>query len=160
MYFWNLQKLIDDLRLNKVTAVQYKNYYIASSILILFSFFVLTISPEQPVKINFAVFLINVGLLISWTNAIFKVNGAEQGKNFLNRFVALYFPIMVRVAIAYLIFLTIFSVAWVMTEHLINEQLNEYIDLYAETVFNPIFTFIAYWRIYKAMQRVSVPLTP
>ncbi|MGE8541133.1 hypothetical protein [Acinetobacter sp. ANC 3813] len=160
MYFWNLQKLIEDLRLNKVTAVQYKNYYIASSILILFSFFAVIVSPEQPLRINFAVFLINVGLLISWTNAIFKANGAEQGKNFLNRFVALYFPIVLRIAVVYLVVLMMFAAVWSLGAHLIDGQVKNYIDQYLETILDPIFSFIVYWRIYKAMQLVNKPLAP
>lgn len=37
MYFWNVNRLVDDIRLNKVSETHYKNYYIASSILIFFS---------------------------------------------------------------------------------------------------------------------------
>jgi hypothetical protein len=80
MYFWNTTQLIKDLKNNQVSESDFKNYYVVSGILILFSIFLLSHLPTEDWKISLSVFLINSGLLMSWMNAIFKVNGGHQGQ--------------------------------------------------------------------------------
>lgn len=99
MYFWRTDLLIKDLKQNRVTQADFKNYYLVSGILILLGFFALSQTAVEELKISLAVFLINLGLLISWINAAFKANGGEQGQNFLNRFIALYLTITIKITI-------------------------------------------------------------
>ena len=103
MYFWRTDQLIDDLKHDRVTNTQFKNYYLVGSILMLLSFFILDISPAKPLKLSIANFLINWGLLITWTNIIYKVNGAENGRYFFGRCFALFLPITIKLFVVLLI---------------------------------------------------------
>ena len=78
MYFWNVNKLVEDLKLNKVSETDFKNYYIVSANIILLSYLALTLAPESTVSAAWASFILQIGLLISWINAIFKVNGVKK----------------------------------------------------------------------------------
>lgn len=159
MYFWNVKQLIHDLKTNQVQQGQFKNYYIASSILILLSFFFVAISPEQPVKLNLATFVVNLGLLISWTNAIFKANGGEQGQQFLNRFFALYLPIVLKTLVVFLVAVILIELIWSNYSEAWNEVELEKINQYKDAAIDPIFSCVVYWQIYRAMLKVREPLT-
>ena len=75
MYLWRTDKLIDDLKQNKVNQAEFKNYYLASGVIVLLGIFAASQIEPEDVKTSLALFLINLGLLISWTNVIFKANG-------------------------------------------------------------------------------------
>ena len=158
MYFWNVKRLVHDLKTNQVTQTQFKNYYIISGILILLSFFVVAITPEQPVRLNLATFVINLGLLVSWTNAIFKANGGEQGQQFLNRFFALYLPIMLKTLVVFLVAVILIELVWSNYAEGWSEPELEKINQYKDAAIDPIFSCVVYWQIYRAMLKVQEPL--
>ena len=54
MYFWRTDLLIEDLKQNRVTYADFKNYYLVSSILILLSFFALSQAETEDLKISLA----------------------------------------------------------------------------------------------------------
>lgn len=155
MYFWNVNKLIQDLKTNQVTQTQFKNYYIISGILILLSLFFVAITPEQPVRLNLATFVVNLGLLISWTNAIFKANGGEQGQQFLNRFFALYLPIVLKTLVAFILIVLVLELIWSNYSEALSEPEVEKINQYKDAILDPIFSCIVYWRIYRAMLKLQ-----
>ena len=159
MYFWNVKQLIHDLKTHQVKQSQFKNYYIASSILILVSFFFVAITPEQPVRLNLATFVVNLGLLISWTNAIFKANGGEQGQQFLNRFFALYLPIVLKTLVIFVVAVILIELIWTNYSEGWSEPELEKINEYKGVAIDPIFSCVVYWRIYRAMLKVREPLT-
>jgi hypothetical protein len=158
MYFWNVKQLIHDLKTHQVKQSQFKNYYIASSILILVSFFFVAITPEQPVRLNLATFVVNLGLLISWTNAIFKANGGEQGQQFLNRFFALYLPIVLKTLVIFVVAVILIELIWTNYSEGWSEPELEKINEYKDAVIDPIFSCVVYWRIYRAMLKIQEPL--
>ena len=65
MYFWRTDLLIEDLKQNRVTQADFKNYYLVCSILILLSFFALSQAETEDLKISLASLIINIGLLIT-----------------------------------------------------------------------------------------------
>ncbi|NWK73649.1 hypothetical protein HYG93_04975 [Acinetobacter sp. SwsAc6] len=158
MYFWNVKQLIHDLKTHQVKQSQFKNYYIASSILILVSFFFVAITPEQPVRLNLATFVVNLGLLISWTNAIFKANGGEQGQQFLNRFFALYLPIVLKTLVIFVVAVILIELIWTNYSEEWSESELEKINEYKDVAIDPIFSCVVYWRIYRAMLKIQEPL--
>ena len=58
MYFWRTDQLIDDLKQNRVTQADFKNYYLVSGILILLGFFALSQTAVEELKISLAGFVI------------------------------------------------------------------------------------------------------
>jgi len=157
MYFWRTDKLIEDLKQNRVSQNEFKNYYLASSIIVLLGIFASSqIEPEE-LKISFALFLINLGLLISWTNAIFKANGGAQGHAFLNRIIALYLPIMLKttafVIVLYSLILSIFNQ---FEAHFDKAQFAHIKTLISMAV-DVFSSFLVYWRICAAVKKINSP---
>jgi hypothetical protein len=155
MYFWNVKRLVDDIRLNKVSETHYKNYYIASSILIFFSYLVLTLTAESKPAEAWASFILQIGLLISWLNAIFKVNGGEQGQDFLKRIIALYLPVTVQSLVLFIVVGIIIEALLPMLTVNMDEAALEHLSIIKDLTFEVLVSCYIYWRIYKAMQQIN-----
>ena len=155
MYFWNTSRLIDDLKQEKLTEENFKNYYICGGILFLFSIFILQISPKQNYQISMASFIINLGLLITWINVIFKANGGSRGHNFINRFVALYLPISIKLFVFFIFFYLCFITILTFFSERISEVLLVKINEASTQVIDTLYAFFVYWRIYKAIQKIN-----
>lgn len=155
MYFWNTSKLIDDLKNNRLTQTHFKNYYMGSAVLMLFGIFLLNLLPEVNIRYAFAEFICQIGLLFTAMNAIYKANGAEQGKDFLNRFIALYFPITIKMSI---VGLGLGLLAGVVLEVLgftaVEGQENMIEDI-SSLILSVLITALTFWRIYVAMQAIQ-----
>ena len=155
MYFWRTDLLIKDLKQNRVTQADFKNYYLVSGILILLGFFALSQTAVEELKISLAVFLINLGLLISWINAAFKANGGEHGQNFLNRFITLYLPITIKITIFAIVVMICFEVIFNVFKGQFDEVQLAHIDAIKSAVVDIATSFLIYWRIYVAIKKVS-----
>ena len=155
MYIWNINQLVDDLKSNKVTQRQFKNYYLVSITFVLLNYLLMSQLEIMDLKIQAATTLIEFGLLITWVNILFKTNGGEQGKQFLNRIAALSLPIGIRVTVA-MVFI------WVFFEFLIRGYKTEVsteqvilIESYITAASEISISFVFYWRMYVAMARVN-----
>ena len=155
MYFWRTDQLIDDLKQNRVTQADFKNYYLVSGILILLGFFALSQTAVKELKISLAVFLINLGLLISWINAAFKANGGEKGHAFLNRFIALYLPITIKITIFAIVVMICFELIFNVFKGQFDEFQLAHIDAIKSAVVDIATSFLIYWRIYVAIKKVN-----
>ncbi|MGE8684151.1 MAG: hypothetical protein ACN6OV_06655 [Acinetobacter sp.] len=155
MHFWNVNKLIDDLKENKVTESCFKNYYIASSILIFLSYLTLTLTPESSPTEAWASFVLQVGLLISWLNAIFKANGGEHGRDFLKRFIALYLPVTIQSIVIFLIIGIIMEAILPFVTSALDEMALKQFTIAKDLIFEVVISTYIYWRIFKAIQRIN-----
>ena len=155
MHFWNVNKLIDDLKENKVTESGFKNYYIASSILIFLSYLTLTLTPESSPTEAWASFILQVGLLISWINAIFKANGGEHGRDFLKRFIALYLPVTIQSIVIFLIIGIIIEAILPFVTSALDEMALKQFTIAKDLIFEVVISTYIYWRIFKAIQRIN-----
>ena len=155
MHFWNVNKLIDDLKENKVTESGFKNYYIASSILIFLSYLTLTLTPESSPTEAWASFVLQVGLLISWLNAIFKANGGEHGRDFLKRFIALYLPVTIQSIVIFLIIGIIMEAILPFVTSALDEMALKQFTIAKDLIFEVVISTYIYWRIFKAIQRIN-----
>ncbi|OTG81974.1 hypothetical protein B9T33_05470 [Acinetobacter sp. ANC 5054] len=157
MHFWNVNKLIDLLRENKVTESGFKNYYIASSILIFFSYLALTLTPESSATEAWASFILQVGLLISWINAIFKANGGEHGRDFLKRFIALYLPVTIQSLVIFIAIAVVIEALLPMLTVNMDEAALKQFTTIKDLSFEVIISCYIYWRIFKAIKRINQP---
>ena len=155
MYFWRTDQLINDLKQNRVTQGDFKNYYMVSGILILLGFFALSQTGVEELKISLAGFVINLGLLISWINAAFKANGGEKGHAFLNRFIALYLPITIKTTIFAIVAIICFELIFNVFKGQFDEVQLEHIDAIKSAVVDIVTSFLIYWRIYVAIKKVN-----
>ncbi|TCH64674.1 hypothetical protein [Acinetobacter sp. ANC 4862] len=155
MYFWRTDQLIDDLKQNSIAQADFKNYYLVSGILLLLSFFALSQTGVEELKISLAGFVINLGLLISWINAAVKANGGEKGHAFLNRFIALYLPITIKITIFSIVGMICFELIFNVFKGQFDEVQLEHIDAIKSAVVDIVTSFLIYWRIYVAIKKVN-----
>lgn len=155
MYFWRTDQLIEDLKHNSVSQAQFKNYYLASGLIILLSFCVVSQTSSEEMKLSLAILVINIGLLISWTNAAFKANGGENGRDFLNRFIALYLPITIKTSVFFILAIFCFEIILTPFEGRFDEAQLAYIEALETAVVDISVSFVVYWRIYVAMGKVN-----
>ncbi|OAL79027.1 hypothetical protein AY606_06255 [Acinetobacter sp. SFB] len=155
MYFWRTDQLIKDLKQNSITHAEFKNYYLISGILILLSFFVLSQTGVDELKISLAGFVINLGLLISWINAAFKANGGEKGHAFLNRFIALYLPITIKITIFAIVGMICYELIFSFFKDRFNDAELAHIDAIESVVVDIATSFLIYWRIFVAIKKVN-----
>ena len=47
MYIWKTENLVEDLKSNKVTERNFKNYYLASSLLMMISYYLAMTDPPE-----------------------------------------------------------------------------------------------------------------
>lgn len=155
MYFWRTDQLIDDLKQNRVTQGDFKNYYMVSGILILLGFFALSQTGVEELKISLAGFVIHLGLLISWANAAFKSNGGEKGHAFLNRFIALYLPITIKISILAIVGMICYELIFNVFKGRFEEAKLAHINAIESTVVDLVTSFLIYWRIWIAIKKVN-----
>lgn len=155
MYFWNSTQLIKDLTNNQVSQADFKNYYVASSVLVLLSIFLLSQLPTEDWKMGLSVFLLNSGLLMSWMNAIFNANGGNQGQDFLNRIIALYLPISIKLIVYFIVITLIFQLFLNGFESQMPQATFDLINLWSSSCFEIIMNFVLYWRIYAAIKIIN-----
>jgi hypothetical protein len=96
MYFWKIHALVEDLKHDRVSQTQFKNYYLVFGVscsLLLFP--MENIGDRSPglILLDIAITLFITFIGIQFT---FKANGGEQGSAFIARSLALSLPIAVR----------------------------------------------------------------
>lgn len=156
MYLWSVKRLIEDIRLGEVTETQYKNYYIASSLLVLFGYLMLNLSAEIKPTIALASFVLQLGLLVSWVNAIFKANGGEQGKDFLKRVIALYLPVAIQTMLLFIAIGIVIEVVFPLLINNMDENAQNHLNSIKDLIFEVIVSTCIYWRIHKAIKLINI----
>lgn len=149
--------MVEDLRLNKVSEVDLKNYYIASAIIIFFGYLALTLTPESSASEAWASFILQVGLLMSWMNAIFKVNGSEKGRDFLKRIIALYLPITLQSFALFVVIGVVLNAILPFFSSNLDEAAFKQFNIIKDLIFEVILSTYIYWRIYKAVKQINHP---
>lgn len=101
MYFWKVDKLIDDLKLNKVTQKEEFKYALT-----FFVFSILCTDPFLYANTSYNIYnSINTILFISVTTLglyyCFKINAAGDNQDFIKRILCIGIPIMVRLFVIF-----------------------------------------------------------
>ena len=155
MYFWNTKQLIQDIKTKQVTQAEFKNYYIGSAVITLLLIMLLNIAPTSTPRYAISEFICNVGLLLTWMNLIFKANGAEQGQDFLNRFLALYFPITLKFLVYGILIAMLLEFFWSSLILDVSEAQKGLLNDIRWLVYNFILMCLMYWRIYMGIQQIN-----
>lgn len=100
MYYWKTHLLVADLAKGPLEETTLKNYYLATSVLLLISYYLAMIAAHEnyyalALEAVAAIFATVVGL-----NAAFTANGGTSGTRFLDKVVAISFPLLIKVAAA------------------------------------------------------------
>lgn len=104
MYFWNINKLVEDLATNKVNEKSGMYYFLAATLLILFqTYYALWWGVNPNWLFYFQLAVLSIIAIFGCTES-FKMNGGNSGSNFVLKATCLSVPIGVRVALFSLIF--------------------------------------------------------
>ena len=104
MYIWKTNKLAEDLKENKVSQTDFKRYYLISSVILSISVYFLSIEARPYPVVCFFETVGVIIVTIFGLNLIFKANGGDDGKDYLNRVISLSLPVMIKsMVIAFLI---------------------------------------------------------
>ncbi|ENW91946.1 MULTISPECIES: hypothetical protein [Acinetobacter] len=159
MYFWNTKKLIEDLKNDRLSEQNYKNYYLISSVFMFIIMFAMRLSPIVDVVQNTIDALLNIIIFIIGVNFCFKANGGNQGKQFLSRLICLCLPIGIRFILAYFLLILCIIFAFIVTARFIDStQIPALIAPYQKWVMLIISIFMQvmmYWRFCVALKAIS-----
>ena len=110
MYFWNSAKLASEIKLGQLTGKQKKTYYLASSLLALFSSFLagssITTGATEIVELFLLVIITIIGINLTYT-----ANGGENGHDYIERITILSFPIILKVLAIYIAIAVIIGIS-------------------------------------------------
>ncbi|MCY6411276.1 hypothetical protein QTA56_03860 [Acinetobacter sp. VNH17] len=159
MYFWNTNKLIDDLKNERLADRDYKNYYLVSASVTFLMMFAMRFSPVVDIVPSTIDTILTIIMLLIAVNFCFTANGGNHGKQFLNRLICLFLPIGVKMLLAYLLFFVFIIVALVFAARFIEaNQILELIVPYQGWVTLLVSVFmqvIMYWRFYVAFKKIN-----
>lgn len=94
-------------------------------------------------------------MLISWINAIFKVNGGEKGRDFLKRIIALSLPITIQSLVLFLIVGISLQVIILVFASSLEEAMLKQLNIVMDLIFEVIISTYIYWRIYVAVKQIN-----
>ncbi len=94
MYFWNIDKLAEDLRADKVSESEQTNYLIALQVVGVIAILGHNSSSGSSIPIIFEGVVTLVAIYI-----ISQLNKAGDNKNFVQRFIALSLPLTIRIGL-------------------------------------------------------------
>ncbi|KHF78017.1 hypothetical protein PJ15_1074 [Acinetobacter sp. neg1] len=158
MYFWNTKKLIDDLRNNRLTEQNYKNYYLVSSVFMLIMMFAMRFAPVDGELPNLIDAVLSTIILIVGINFCFKANGGNQGKQFVSRLICLFLPIGIRFILAYfLLFLSLILVFILTARFIDSTQILVLITPYQKwgmLIISILMQVMMYWRFCVALKAI------
>ncbi|WP_296283230.1 hypothetical protein [uncultured Acinetobacter sp.] len=153
MYFWNTKKLVADIKNNVLTENDYKNYYIAGGVLLLFVIFFAEIIPHSNILLGSIVKMVSsIFILIVGVNAAFKV--CQSKKDFIKQYLAVIFPIILKYWIMFLILS--FIIVFIFTFYVYGEriELDQMSLVWLDVGMGMLYQIIAYWRAYVAIKQI------
>lgn len=110
MYFWNTKALAEDIKNGNLTENDWKNYYLAGSIFVTLSMYLMVLSPRENGTSVLIEAILMIGILIFGISTTFNSHQANSNKvsDYIATMAALSFPIIIK------LFLLSFAVGFVM----------------------------------------------
>lgn len=141
MYIWKTTKLSTEIKENTLTEKDWKQYFLAGTILITVSMYLLQIESRTIMESLIVEAVLMVAIAITGINIAFKTNQKNNGTNFVARMTALTFPISIKlIALSVL-----FGVALGVAEEVAGLT-PESIE-WATVVFGVLIQILFFWRI-------------
>tara|TARA_B110000114_G_C14837254_1_gene295157 strand:+ start:125 stop:574 length:450 start_codon:yes stop_codon:yes gene_type:complete len=148
MYIWKTGNLVEDLKSNKVTERNFKNYYLASSLLMMISYYLAMTDPPENMTMMLIEAIGSIGITVVGIDFVFKCNGGDNGANFINKALSLSFPLMIKVIVAGIFVGTAMAV---MKEGSLSQQVIEI----TYTVLILLIQGFFFWRLAVHIQRAN-----
>ena len=100
MYIWKTNELSTDIKENKLTEKDWKQYFLASGILITLSMYMIQTVARTNINSLMIEAILMIAITIIGINIAFDANQKNQGTNFVARITALAFPLTIKIVAA------------------------------------------------------------
>jgi len=138
MYFWNIEKLKQDIKNGGLSeSVQFK-YFFIWIVLTLFCELEYIDSNFNDIKYEFAIDLI---LNILGTIYLYQCNGGANGKDFLQKYFSIGLVVFFRLILYFIAFMLLLSILLAFSE-ISDVQYDKLINY----IITPILLLVYYWR--------------
>ncbi|WNO10612.1 hypothetical protein [Teredinibacter sp. KSP-S5-2] len=141
MYIWKTRSLAEDIKNNRISSNEWKKYYLAVSIFMTVSLYLLMLSPRENTTAVLVESIAMVGILIFGVSFTYRSNMGDDGVDYISRMTALTFPILIKLFLISLLGGVVIGV--------LSEALSFSITVleWSTTFFSILIQVIFFWRI-------------
>jgi len=151
MYFWKTALLAKDIKENLLSDNDWKKYYLASAIFVSLCMYFLRVSPPDETLIVLVEAILVIGIIIFGVQATYNTNLAGDGSNsnYVQRMVALSFPISLKIFALAILFGVILGVS--------NEiaPIEQSVQVYVYSAFGVVAEALIFWRLNVHLKSIN-----
>jgi len=150
MYIWKTASLAKDIKENNLTDEQWKNYYLAGSILLTLSTYLINISPRMGTSLLIEM-LVVLAVILLGINITFNTNikGGGSGSDYIARVTALSLPILIKVYLLAIIFGVCVGALEVVL------SIDKAVSASVISVFTILIQVLVFWRINTHLKAIN-----
>ena len=100
MYFWRTDRLVAEINSQSLSENDYKNYYLATTLVTLFSCYLLMVEPPREILASSVEMIATMAITVTGINAAFSANGGGTGSRFIEKALTISFPLTIKVLLA------------------------------------------------------------
>jgi len=143
MYFWNTKALSEDIKNNNLTDNDWKNYYLAGSIIITISMYLTSISPRIDMTSVLTEAILMIGILIFGVSITFNTHQDNDSSigSYISKMTALSLPLMVKFFVLAFVVGLLFGIAEAA------DISNELIQTWGIVVMSVSIQSLLFWRL-------------
>ena len=143
MYFWNTNALAEDIKNDVLSDNDWKQYYLAGSILMTLSMYLVSLSPRTNILSTLVEAIGIIGIIIFGVQVTFNTEqkGNRNDIGYIPKMVALSFPILIK------LFVLSFSIGLIYGVFIEIQALSLDVQAWINTVFSIIIEIMVFWRI-------------
>jgi hypothetical protein len=141
MYIWKTDKLASEIKENTLSEKDWKDYFLASAILITVSMYMLQTMPRTNMFLLMIEAILMIAITVIGINIAFNANQENSGTNFVARITALSFPLSIKIIATSFVFGIILG--------FLNEMdpISTENEEWAYTAFTVLIQILFFWRI-------------
>ncbi len=143
MYFWKTNALAEDIKKDVLSDNEWKQYYLAGSIFMTLSMYMVSLSPRTNILSTFIEAIAIIGIMIFGVQITFNTEqkGNRNDKGYISKVVALSFPIFIKFFVLSLAFGFILG----FTGEL--QSISIDIQAWITTIFSILIQVLFFWRL-------------
>ena len=149
MYCWRTDRLVAQINSQSLNENDYKNYYLATTLVTLASFYLLIIQPSRGFLVSTVEMIATIVITIYGINSAFSANGGGDGSRFIEKALTISFPLTIKVLLAAFVLSMFIGVAGVGFGATL-EQL-DWVGVFVNVAIQGVF----FWRLVTFMRKVA-----
>lgn len=157
MYFWNSDRLAEELRAGTVSEWERAKYYLVFTGLMATAVELLQYDPEPVSAPAVTLSVVNVLAACLGSLAAYRINRMGDNRDFVGRIICLSLPVGLRVLVAGLVAalalgICVGGLAPGLADHFLSDSIS-----WPDTVFYSGITVLLYWRLCLHISRIAKP---